>query len=353
MKEKKWALLFIIIYISLFVLIGVTVYVVDPYFHYHKPIAGMSYSVEKEAYVNDGISKNFDYNAIITGTSMTLGFKVEEANKIFEKDFVRLSFPGEGFRKINENLENAIESNPKLDFVIRSIDTLWFISDENWLGYDEYPEYLYDDNIFNDVKYLYNVDVLCEDVIPQIVRTFNHIEAWKFDDYVSIGKQKTEETARSNYEREQKGNKYWGEEEKRQAFEILEKNLNRNVLSVIEKNPNIMFYLFFPPYSILWWDANNQVGPNRIEIAIEMEKFAIEKILQYENVHLYSFFNDYEMICDLRNYTDKIHYTHNVNSKILNCMKNGKYEITKDNYKQYLTEITEFYCNYDYDALFD
>lgn len=84
-----------------------------------------------------------------------------------------------------------------------------------------------------------------------------------------------------------------------------------------------------------------------------MEQFAIEKLLEYENVHLFSFFNNFQLICDLNNYGDEIHYSPKINSKILAWMKEGEYELTKENYLDYIDEITEFYCNYDYDSIFE
>ena len=352
MQEKRWGILFIVIYTSLLIAVGVTVYLVDPYFHFHKPLKGMSYSIEKEEYVNDGISKNFDYNAMITGTSVTLGFNVQEANEIFNKEFVRLTFQGEGFKRINENLEVAIKNNPELDMVIRGIDTLWFISDPGWMGYEEYPLYLYDDIWWNDVKYLYNKDVFWGDVIPQIIRSLKGESAYHFDMEGRGDRRTNIQQAINAYKRSEKQDSIWTDAEEQERFEMLEKNLNQNVINIIEKNQNVTFYLFFPPYSICWWDSLNQVGPERIKQAVEMEEMAIEKILQYENVHLFSFFNNYEIVCDLRNYTDSVHFTDNVSLEILKCMERGEYELTKDNYRDYLQEIRDFYCNYDYDSIF-
>lgn len=353
MNGKKWSMLFIGIYVSLLILIGGITYIVDPYFHFHKPLRGMSYSVKKEAYVNDGISKNFDYNAMLTGTSLTLGFNVQEANEIFGKEFVRTTFQGEGFKRINDNIITAIENNPELEMIIRGVDTLWFTTGDEWSGYEEYPTYLYDNIWWNDVKYLYNKDVLMEEVISQILRTVKKEDAFDFDSAGRGGKQTTGEHVIAAYERSEKQNIIWSEKEEKEMFDMFEKNLEKNVLDVIEKNPNITFYLFFPPYSICWWDGLNQIGPERVKKAIEMEEVAIDKILEFDNVHLFSFFNNYDIVCDLRNYTDEVHFTDNVSSEILNYMKRGEYELTRDNYKAYLEEITEFYCNYNYESIFE
>lgn len=49
--------------------------IMDPYFHYHKPFEWQKHGWWQERYINDGILKHFDYNAIIAGTSMVENFK--------------------------------------------------------------------------------------------------------------------------------------------------------------------------------------------------------------------------------------------------------------------------------------
>lgn len=352
MSKKRWSIGFVIIFVSLLVLIGGIVWLVDPFFHYHKPLEGMAYSFDKEAYVNDGISKNFEYNAMITGTSLTRGLKVEEANELFDKQFVRVTFQGEGFKRINDNLVMAIENNPDLELVIRGIDTLWFVTDEDWYGYNEYPEYLYDDSVWNDVHYLYNKDILEQDVFPQIVRTIRGVEEDNFDNYGRGETRADSEEALVAYERPEKQYAVLEEMETKSYFEVMERNLKKNVISTIESNPDITFYLFFPPYSICWWDSMNQNGPGRVQRRIDMEEYAIEELLKYDNVRLFSFFTNYDIVCDMRNYTDEVHYTDNVGSDILKWMSEGKYELTTESYRDYIDNITEFYCNYDYDSIF-
>ena len=54
---------------------GGLVAAVDPFFHFHGPAEGLSYALDSERYQNDGISRHFTYDAVMTGTSMTENFK--------------------------------------------------------------------------------------------------------------------------------------------------------------------------------------------------------------------------------------------------------------------------------------
>ncbi len=352
MEGKKWDILFLSLYAAAMLAIGVLVMVIDPYFHYHAPLKGLSYSLENVFYINGGVSRHFEYNAMITGTSMTRDFKTAEADRLFGRDFVRITYHGEGLKRISDNLKTAIRANPDLKFVIWGVDTMWFIADENWQGYDEYPDYLFDDIWWNDVNYLYNKEIFWKDVIPEIIRTLKQEPADRFDDYVAGNYSGGKEEVLKNYERPPEEEKETGIEETERVFATMERSLEQNVLSVVERNPDVTFYIFFPPYSICWWDSLDRNGTDVLMRRIDMEQFAIERLIEYDNIRLFSFFNNFELICNLENYVDEGHYTGEVSSQILTWMKDGEYELTEENYRRYIEDIREFYGNYDYDSIF-
>lgn len=86
MSRKKWAVSFVVLYMAVMLVIGGLVVLIDPYFHFHAPIEGLSYCLEDVFYINDGVSKHFQYNAMITGTSMTRDFKTQEADELFGRE---------------------------------------------------------------------------------------------------------------------------------------------------------------------------------------------------------------------------------------------------------------------------
>lgn len=349
MKSRRWAIGVITGFWILLCVVAGVVYVVDPYFHFHAPFLGMSYVMEEEQYMNDGITRNFEYDAAVTGTSLTQFFSTSEIDELFGVKSVRLTFKGEGFRRINDNLEKMTVEKDGLKLVIRGIDTMWFIADANYMEYESYPEYLYDENLWNDVNYIFNQDIFMQRVIPQIARTVQGIPAKDFDMYIPAERKPLTTT----YERPEKEEWSVTPEEMEESMRILSESLEKNVLAVIKDNPEIEFYLFFPPYSICWWDSLNQNGKEVLERRIRMEEYAIPQILSYPNVHFYSFFNNFDMICNLDNYSDSVHYSAGISTQLLEWMKNGEYELTEENYREYIKEIRDFYCNFDYDAFFE
>ncbi|MCH4034530.1 MAG: hypothetical protein LKE85_11165 [Lachnospiraceae bacterium] len=355
MNEKKWFRGTVILLAVLIIAMGVAVIVVDPYYHFHKPLKGIEYRGQNALYNNNGMLRNFDYDALIIGTSMTSGFSEEEASQLFGENFIRTTFLGEGFYILNENMKTALVHQHDLKHVIRSVDTLWFVTPPDWTSTAEYPDYLYDENPFNDVRYLYNIDVWDEAMIPTVVASISHSGDEHEDDSSEDAKADAylnHEEALNHYERPEKSDDPIDPSETEEWYQHMQTNLTQNLTDTIAQYPDVRFDLFFPPYSILWWDSANQAGPGRVDRRVDMEEYAIDVILKYPNVHLYSLNDDFNLITDLSNYADDIHYHPNVNSIILQSIHDGEHEITKENATEYIDSIRKFYNTYDYDAIF-
>ena len=85
---------------------AITIYI-DPLFHYHKPLEKFNYPIVDERYQNDGIVRNFEYNSIITGTSMVENFMTSEADEIFGSRFIKIPFSGGRYKEINDCLKRG------------------------------------------------------------------------------------------------------------------------------------------------------------------------------------------------------------------------------------------------------
>ena len=70
------------------------------------------------------------------------------------------------------------------------------------------------------------------------------------------------------------------------------------------------------------------------------------------NVCGVSILENNNLICNLDNYKDTLHYSEDINSQILRWMAAGKYELTKENYQEYCDQVEAFLTKYDYEQLF-
>lgn len=347
MDSKKWTICTVAVCFVLVLAIAATVAVVDPYFHFHAPIEGVPYAFSEERYQNNGIIRFFDYDAVITGTSMTENFKPSEFDQLFGTNTVKFSYSGGTFKEISDSLRLAFSTHENIRYVLFGLDTYCLEAGKDQMKYGSYPDYLYDDDVFNDINYVLNVKPLY-DVMPTVRNILSGGRMTSFDEYAnwmglgSIGKQ----FVLKGYQRPEESPPVPFTQEDRTK---LAENLQQNIISLAQEHPETEFYLFFPPYSVLSWDELARQG--KMDRYFQMEEYTVDCLLTCRNIHVFSFCDDFEVTTDLDLYRDIFHYVEDVNSRMLQCMKDGRHEITADNYPDYQARVKAFYTQYDYDGL--
>ena len=353
MKSKTWSILLLILSLTALLLFGSVTALIDPFFHYHKPLPGLAYPIDDQRYQNDGIVRHFDYDAIITGTSLTENFKASQFDNLFGTNSVKVCFSGSTYYELNNNLRRALSSNPNIRMVLMGIDSWFLFESPGALRTDAvFPTYLYDDNILNDVQYLLNKQVLCDRTVGVLEYTrqggkttdFDSYSCWGNTDYGKTGK----EIAIKNSPRQAPSQTPLSFTP--QLQQRLVDNLTTNALALAEANPDVEFFYFFPPYSILYWDLliRNQEFDRQL---MAWEK-ATELLLEADNIHLFSFYTDFETSTNLDNYRDNVHYGQHINQLLLDRMASGQFQLTKENSASHWQQVRQFYASYDYDSIY-
>lgn len=357
MKAKIWVLGYLILVVGTLVFVGIQVIKIDPFFHYHAPyINSYYYELDNQGSQNDGIVKHFEYDALITGTSMTENFKTSELDKIFGTTSIKVAYAGASFKTVNDNLEIALANNKDISTVVRGLDIQLFFTSSDYVKIDpnfKTPTYLYDNNIFNDVNYIFNRDIVFRRVYPMSIdrKAYDFIPGiTSFDDYsdwmeyFTFGINSIDSS--NDLENHEIGEPVHLSDADR---EMITDNIYQNVVSLAEAYPDVTFYYFITPYSALWWQPYASNGS--VYEIVEAENCVIEQILQTDNIKLYSFNNKTDITTDINNYRDQIHYASWVNSLILQWMHDGEGLLTIDNYENYLNDELSFYSTYDYSQL--
>lgn len=337
--------------------IAVLVIYIDPLFHYHKPFTDQFYYTMDRDYqrsYNDGIVKHFDYSGLIVGSSMVDNFKTTIAEADWGVKFVKVPVSGATLKEINSYTKTALAYNPDTKIVICGLDIWCLLGDKDaWRDDIDMPYYLYDDNLVNDVKYLFNQDVCFRWVCPMIWGNITNPDdsgITSFDEY-------------SNYMYESFGadgilpyidKSGWGADESDisdQDAKNVRENVMQNITEIAEENPNVTFYYFITPCSVAWWWDQTERGVLRQYI--EAERIAVEEMLRYPNIKCFSFNSDTDITADLDNYKDTRHYSDKVCDRILDHMVNDRYLLTTGNYTGLLEKEYELYSGYDYESLYD
>lgn len=348
-NAKKWFVTCMAALTGTVVLMVLVFWIFDPYFHFHKPFSFVSYRLYDERYINDGISRHFEYDTIITGTSMAQNFKTSEADALFGVRSVKETFSGAGYKELSENLDRALRRNRDLKTVIWTMDANAILRDKDYTEYDGYPTYLYDDNPWNDVSYVFNKNVWYHGVLNNLLMTLAGQPSTTFDEYSSWEKETGYANVMASYDRwEEKAPEAppLSEEDK----EMVVGNIQQNFVDLVNRYPDTTFYIFYTPYSICWWDFMNQEG--MINWYLDAELITTRMLLACPNVRLYNFHDKYDIITDLDNYRDKEHYAAHVNSMILEWIAAGEGLVTEENYMERFEQERQYYRSYDYEAIY-
>ena len=344
---KKWLRRTIVGILGIMIFVVLLQIIVDPYFHYHKPIT--KYRLNDERYINDGIARHFDYDAIITGNSLCQNFSTSQYDELFGTNCVKLPYSGAGYKEIWESLGRALEYNDGVKEVLVCMDLQDLDREADWERYEGNPTYLYDDNVFNDIKYIFNKDAIYRGALYNLIWTVTGHESTSMDEYSSWERETGPEVACASLQIipndvDPDGWNYDDEDEER-----VRNNVYSNIIPVIEKYPQVEFKIVVPPSSVARWAEyclNNQV-----EYRIDGLEYALGELILLPNAEIYAFDDAYDVTTNLDLYSDTIHYNASINEWMLKSVYNGGHYLDNTLFLEYFDGIRKFYLEYDYSLL--
>ncbi len=348
-KYKIWFLTTLSGAAGILLLILAAMVMVDPYFHYHGAVPGISYRLYSERYMNYGIAKNFEYDALITGSSMNQNFKTTLMDELYKTKAIKITFSGAGFQEVADTVDAALSSGNKVKYVLWGLDYNGLNREYDWQGYEEYPQYLYDDNLWNDVSYVWNKTILFEGLFTNLLMTLQGEESTTFDEYSSWEAGRGWESISQTYQRSAEILPM--EKVTEGTKERVRKNITENIVNLANKYPDTQFLLFYTPYSALYWESIYRDGT--LEKQLELEAVATELLLGCDNVKLYSFARETKVTGDVDLYRDKEHYVAEINDCIMDWIARDYGRVTSKNYRDLIQWEYDYYMNFDYDSLYE
>lgn len=324
MTHKKWVTTTISLFLVMLLILGSITFVVDPLYQYR-------YDENDNYYLNSkfscaGLIKNYPYDSVMLGSSMTQNFDPDVFEKKMGLDLLKVNIGGMTVPETCFYLE-YINRHSDCKKVFFSVDLQRFATPPDEAEFN-IPQYLingYED----DYRYLLGsevytrflpVDLLIKGLeianieIPYSFEKATDIDelgSW-YEDY-SYGEDVVLNHLQTNgfgaYDIEAKG---------------LGASVNENIdllietLSALDKDTE--YILFFPPYSSLFWVYAKQNGI--FEIFCDAKERIFELAQELENVTIFDFHN-LELTADFENYRDISHYTKDINDYLVECFADG------------------------------
>lgn len=318
---------------------------VDPLFAFNGVEEGETAVFANQRYEMPGLIRHQDYSAVVMGTSLVANFRASWFEEGLDKDVLKITFPGGWISEFDTALELAYDTHTDLDQVFFCLDPNILVRSDSERTVD-LPAYLYNTNPLDDMEFYLNADSLVlagETVLAGLQGKSTDLDsAYIWDGTVGFSR----EQALASYKRPEVSNTVLPEDA---YLAACQENL-AVITSWIEEHPHTEFTIWFPPYSILYWDKMTREGTR--DAVIRAVEYAVGELIAYDNVSVHCFTFDFSTITNLYLYTDHIHCSSEVTRSMAEHMLAGRWKLTEENYQLRLDELREFVASYDYESLF-
>jgi hypothetical protein len=343
---KKWFLATVITILILLLGEAAVVVWIDPFFQYHAPLEDFPYLVDNQLSQNPGMAKHLTYDSVILGSSMTVNFNTEWFEEQMGLNAVKLNYSGAYPKDESNIMERIFSSDNQVKAVFLGVDVMTYTGGVDETKYP-IPEYLYNDSVLDDAQYLWNKDVFLNYILrpiadPDKTDLSTVYQSWWTDEYYNI------QWVMHNYVQPEPVS----EETPKDAYiDSVRLNLETNICPYIEENPDTTFTIFFPPYSILYW--NDVMRENHLEATMEEYRYIADTMLTYDNVRVFYFPDQEWIVTDLNNYADYTHYHRDINYYMTQCFADGTCEITSpQEMEEAIERMRQVIDRFDFEELF-
>ncbi|SES95142.1 stalk domain-containing protein [Paenibacillus sp. NFR01] len=329
-QARETVLRFLFLTGMLAVVMALLVLFIDPLQFYHRPGWYTPVFSKQERYQNPGLAKNFDYDTIIIGTSMTENFLPSEVTRALGgTKTMKLSIEGSTAEEHYKMAKLALETG-KPKKVLWGLD-YFSLKSSTEEEQETFPDYLYDGKLWNDYRYLFNASVYTQffvglgNTLSGGGSDLEHLNNWNGDSVFSKAR-----TAKS-YHDQSAGEAYFGINE--EDTPLLQERFTTYIERLLTDYPDVEFYFYYPPYSIMRQVAWYNVNPKRYTNQLEMRKWMFERISRHPNAKLYDFQTEASWTFNLDLYKDISHHNQDVNRMIAERIgaDDPKYRVTADN----------------------
>ncbi len=363
MDEKKFVKRIFVGILFWVVGIAAVVWWADPYFQYHEPLGNIPIILNDAVYQTAGAARNLSYDSAIVGTSMTENTRTSWLDEGLGWNTMKLSYSGAHTSDLQAIFGEMEEKQGPIKNIVMDINDFQLTSDSK-NSYVVRPPYLYDGNLLDDYQYVWNLDVFkisLQRLAEGIKGTPDNVDdayTWEEGPFFSEERVKESAVALRDFlisKREEsvgRENIYavTGEtsEDFPQSLKTCQENLD-NIIPFMESHPDTQFYVLIPPYSMLYWEQELLGGT--LEDILAIYAYTYKALLQLDNVRVFYFQYEPEIISNLDNYRDTCHHKPEYNKYMIDCMIAGEKELTPEMVDEKIREMYEYARDYDYESI--
>ena len=304
---------------------------VDPYQIYHPVSTGRPIlDIRLQRFYVAGLARSSRYETALLGTSMLENIPNSAVRRFCGGPAVNLCVSAASIHEEAAVLMLALEhAGTKTVIATLDFNSLSGGVTGQVVGVHEiFPQYLYSDNIFDQLPYLLSWDSIRTAIhvlggIPDEGETMNSDWPWKFP-----------ATMKFDAGSAVKGidpaniNKKYGMTNLNIAS--MEKVFADNIFPAIAGSKGVKIHFVFPPYSILAWHDFAQRA--QIPVYFAFKKWLIEQERQYPQLDVVDFQDRADIITNMSLYADIYHSNEHSDEEMVEAACHGGEVLTEDNF---------------------
>ncbi len=317
-------------------MVALFVWFFDPFYQYHSPFFGQAVLNDRDNQM-PGTVRNFEYDSVLLGSSVAENFDTDFIDRAYGCKTLKVIRASGSAADLLYYLEMAQEGH-ELKNVFWCLDIFALnASAETTLEGGDVPRYLHTRSVLDDIPYVYNKEIILEKIPSMLVfsylgrntggnaynwsegKTFSAVQAMRAYDRLLV----TPDMMLDEVD-------FSGE------IPDISENLSR-IRAQLSEHPGTRYRFILPPYSMLWWDSAYVNGQ------LEKQFYILDRIFSelsaFENAELYFFQSQEDIVCDLDNYMDMVHYSPEINQYMLERMTAGGNVITGENREEALADM--------------
>jgi hypothetical protein len=294
---------------------------------------------------NAGLIRSQEFDAVFMGTSLAIHYRQSDVDKTLGLRSLKLAMTGTNSHEQSFVLAAALRRHPRR--VIWEMDD-WIFCDGAEIDQDIYlPGDLYRRNARGIAGYLFSGAMARESawilarslppLTPVVARlTTDAVFSFAISDVDDINAFRPGVEAPYNAQRAKAAFAHITHPSRRAGlsegydYESMVRNFENDTVRLIAAHPDVVFDIYFPPYSILQWVAMRDASPTALKIVYDLTAYIGHRLAELPNVHLHDFREVKEVTHDLGNYADVIHHSPAVDLKVLSWLASGTYLVDRN-----------------------
>ncbi len=293
-----------------------------------------------------GLIQSQPFDTAFMGTSLAIHFRQHDIDRVLGGRSLKLSMTGSSSREQSFVLDAAMARHPKR--VIWQLDD-WIFHDAPEPESDVYlPAALYRRSIKGLAGYLFSGQMARESLwilarslppLEPVVARLTSDLVFKFPiaDVDDINSLPPDYDVAGNYNAKKAfaafrhitdpvRSRYLADG---YDYDAMVRAFERDAVGLISKHPDVMFDIYFPPYSILQFVAMRDASPATLKTVYDFTAYAFPRLLRFPNVRLHDFRAVKAVTHDLENYGDVIHHSPAIDLKVLSWLAERKYVVER------------------------